>query len=144
MMTEPKAILCGSQTQREKVSIYAVCVWKSKLALSFSVRNLGVIVDANITMQDHMSNTVRGCFNYMHSLGKLHPFLSVKAANATAVSTVLSRPDYAETVACVRFPFNSLNVFASPKQSRSTCYSRTEREHIIPFLKELHWLPVRM
>ena len=73
-------ILCGSKTQREKVSVDAVCVGKSKIPLSSAVRNLGLILDAGVTMQDHMNNTVRGCFYYLRSPGKLRLFLSAKGS----------------------------------------------------------------
>ena len=92
-----EAILCGSKTLRKKVSVDAVCVGKSKIPLSFAVRNLGLIVDAGVVMQDYVGNSVRGCFYHLLSLGKLRPFLSSRAANTTAVSNVLSQLDHCDS-----------------------------------------------
>ena len=57
-----EAILCGSKANREQISADAMCIGDSKLSFSSAVRDLGLSVDANVTMQDHISNTVRGCF----------------------------------------------------------------------------------
>ena len=48
-----EALWCGSKTHREKVSVDAVCVGRSKIPLSSALRRMGFIVVANVTMPDH-------------------------------------------------------------------------------------------
>ena len=96
-------------------------------------------------MQDHISNTVRGCFYHLRSLGKLRPFLSARSANAIAVSMVLSRLDYCHS--CWGEgggPSQQLERLQLVQHTAARTVIRTrKREHITPVLNELHWLPVR-
>ena len=93
MMRKQKPF-CVDPKPNVKKSVNAVCVGEQKIPLSSAVRNLGLIVDENVTMQDHTSNTVNGCVYQLRSLVKLRPFLSARAVNAIAVYMVLSRLDY--------------------------------------------------
>ena len=94
-------------------------------------------------MQDHISNTVRGCFYHLRSLGKLRPFLSARSANAIAVSMVLSRLDCCNS--CLwEVPSQQLKRLQLVQNTAARIFTRTRnREHITPVLHELHWLPVR-
>ena len=95
-------------------------------------------------MQDHISNTARGCFYHLRSLGKLRPFLSARAANAIIVSMVMSRLDYCNSCSC-GIASQQLKRFQLVQNKAARIVTRTrKKEHVItPVLKELHWLPVR-
>ena len=136
--------MCGSQTRREKVSVNAVCVRQSKILLSSAIRNLGLIIDAGVTMQDHISNTESGCFYHLRSLDKLCPFLSARAASAIAVSMVFSRIDCNCNNCLWGVPSQQLKCLQLVQNTVTRTVTCTQkREHIIPVLKELLWLPVR-
>ena len=67
---KPAAILRGSQTQSEIAPVDTVCVCGlggggySKSSLSYAVRGIGLIADANITSEDGISSNVRGYFYF--------------------------------------------------------------------------------
>ena len=64
---------CVDPKPRLKTSVDAVRVGKLKIPLSSAVRNIGLIVDAGVTMQDHTSNTVRDRFHHLRSLASSAP-----------------------------------------------------------------------
>ena len=138
-----EAIFCGSKAQREKVSGDAACVGDSKISLSSTVRDLGLIIDANVTMKGHISNTVRCYFYHLRSTGMLRHFLTAKAANAIAVSVVLSRLVYCNS--CLWGIRNQqLRRLQLDQNTAARIITRTrKREHITPALKELHWFSVK-
>ena len=94
-------------------------------------------------MQNYSSNSVRCCLYHLRSLGKLRPFLSARAANAIAVSMVLSRLDCCNS--CLwEVPSQQLKRLQLVQNTAARIFTRTRnREHITPVLKELQWLPVR-
>ena len=85
-MTE--AIPCGAKTLQFKVSVVSICVGESEISLCGLVRDLGLLIDSNITLHHHVSAVVRTCYLY------LPPFLTKKAAISVAVALVLARLDY--------------------------------------------------
>ena len=78
-MRKQKQFCMDPKPSVKKSLLMPVCR-KPKIPLSSAVRNLGLIVDAGVTMQDHISNAVRGCFYHPRSLGKLRLFLSAKGS----------------------------------------------------------------
>ena len=92
--------------------------------------------------QNHISNAARGCFYYLCSPGKTRPFLSAMAANAIAVSMVLSGLDYSNS--CLwGVPSQQLKCLQLVQNTAiKTVTCTRKREHFTTVLKELHWLPV--
>ena len=69
-----EAVLCGSKTQRFKVSVNSICVQETEISLCNSVRDLNLLIDSNIMSHHHTSAVVRMCHhtstpleNYDHS-----------------------------------------------------------------------------
>lgn len=58
------------------------------------VRNLGVLLDANLTLEAHVNKTVGTCFALIRSLRKILPLLPITARAVVTGSLVLSRLDY--------------------------------------------------
>ncbi len=66
----------------------------STITPSSSVRNLGVIVDDQLTFKDHIAKTARSCRFALHNIRKIRPFLTQHAAQLIVQAFVISRLDY--------------------------------------------------
>ena len=136
-----EAILCGPQNKRPDLNSVTVC--DAVIPFSSTIRDLGLHLDRGVTLEDHISAVVKGCYFHLRSLGKLRPSLTVKAATAIAVALVLSRLDYCNS--CLwGLPDQQLKRLQMVMNTAARIVTRTKRnDHITPVLKELHWLPVK-
>jgi hypothetical protein len=62
------------------------------------VKTLGVVLDSELSMHEHISKIVKTCFFHMRSLFKARPYLTQKAACHVAVSLILSKLDYCNSI----------------------------------------------
>ena len=118
-------------------------VGDASIPFARSVRNLGVIIDAELTMTDHISAVVSKCHCHLRSLGKLRSVLTQSAANSLALAMVISRVDYCNSVLW-GLPSTQLDRLQKIQNTAARIVTRTKRsEHITPVLHSLHWLPVQ-
>ena len=75
---------------------------------SLSVRNLGFYLNETLSMDAHIKYLCRILFCQLHRIGKIRSFLSTDAANKLAVSLILSRLDYCNSL-LAGIPDNKLN-----------------------------------
>ena len=62
------------------------------------VRDLGVYIDRELTMEAHVSNTVRGCMYQLRQLRSVKRSLTLDSRRALATAFVASRIDYCNCV----------------------------------------------
>ena len=137
-----EVMLCGSKLQAAKVSSESVTVGDSKIKPCDSVRDLGLLLDSRLTLQNHVTSTVWACHFHLRTLRKLRPLLPDQAVKTLAVNLILSRLDYC--ISCLwgqsRQELRRLKLVQNTAARIVTRTSR--RQHISPVLKTLHWLPV--
>ena len=69
-------------------------IGNAQIPIKQSVKNLGITLDCNLTMNAHVSNIVRTCYFELRRLASICRFMT-STATATLVSAfVLSRIDY--------------------------------------------------
>ena len=81
-----EVLLCGPSSLQMVVLIEHIQVGESQISLSASVKDFGLVIDANLDMTAHISSVVKSCYCHLRSLGKLRPFPTQEAANVIAVS----------------------------------------------------------
>ncbi|XDV27697.1 hypothetical protein PO909_031193 [Leuciscus waleckii] len=112
----------------------------SSITPSRSVRNLGVTVDDQLTVTDHISKTARSCRFALHNIRKIRPFLTEHATQLLVQALVITRLDYCHALlaglpSCATKPLQMIQnavarlVFNEPK-----------RAHVTPLFISLHWL----
>ena len=69
-------------------------VGESQIRLSASVKDLGLVIDANLDMTAHINSVIQSCYCHLRSLGELRPFLTQDAVNTIVVSLIMFRLDY--------------------------------------------------
>ena len=113
------------------------------IPFSQSVRNLGIFIDETLSMDVHIKHLCRILFCQLRRLGKIRPFLSTDAANKLAVSFVLTRLDYCNSL-LAGLPDNKLNKLQRIQNHTARIVLRKPR-HVsaTSLLRTLHWLPVK-
>ena len=115
------------------------------MPFSQSVRNLGFYLDETLSMDAHIKYLCRILFCQLHRIGKIRSFLSTDAANKLAVSLILSRLDYCNSL-LAGLPDNKLNKLQLIQNHAARLVLRKSEgatASAIALLRTLHWLPVK-
>ena len=94
-----EVLLCGPSSRREAVPVDCLSVGEASIPFSNVVKTLGVTLDAELSMEQHVSAVVRSCFVFhIRSLSKVRPYITYKAASSIAVCLILSKFDYCNSL----------------------------------------------
>ena len=91
-------IWIGTRQQLSKVEEEALMVCGQSVTPTVKVRDLGVFIDGELTMEAHVSNTVRGCMYQLRQLRSVKRSLTLDSRRALATAFVASRIDYCNGV----------------------------------------------
>jgi len=108
-----------------------------------AVRNLGVILDSELTMQRHVNKVASACFFHIRRLKQIRQLLGPEATAIVISAFVLSRLDYCNAV-LAGLP----KVTIAPLQRAQNAAARlilglASHDHVTTVLRHLHWLPVQ-
>ena len=78
-----EVLLCGPSSRRETVPVDCLSAGEASIPFSNVLKTLGVTLDAELSMEQHVSAVVR-------SLSKVRPYITYKAASSIAVCLILS------------------------------------------------------
>ena len=136
-------IWLGTRQQLRKISQQPLDVGGASVKPVSSVRDLGVIIDDELTMAAHVNHVVSGCFYQLRQLRSVRRCLPFEARRALVTAFISSRLDYCNAIlygAATRYT-NRLQVVMNAAARLVTGTGRYE--HITPVLRDvLHWLPV--
>ena len=114
------------------------------LTPSDSVRNLGVTLDSQLTMERHVRGVCRTASFHLRSFGRIRRLLNRTATRPLVHAFVLSRLDYCNAL-FAGLPEELINRLQRVQNGAARLIKRVKRQdHIKPHLAELHWLPVRL
>jgi hypothetical protein len=110
-----------------------------------SVRDLGVYLDAAVTMRTHVTATVRSCFAALRVLRQilsLRRSLPRHALLTLIRALVVSKVDYCSSVLASVSGHLLDRLQSVLNAAARLVFSARRSEHITPLLRELHWLRV--
>ena len=112
------------------------------MALSDSVRSLGVVIDKHLLMKKHINSVLSSCCFHIKALRHIRRSLTDEVANTVARCIVLSRIDYCNSL-LYGAPSKYLNKLQRVQNSLARIVlNKSFRSPAGPLLRELHWLPV--
>ena len=135
-------IWLGSRQRLTRISKDNLVIQGAEISPLDSVRDLGVIIDCKLTMEDHVNSVVKSCFFQLRQLRSIRRSLPTDARKALVHSFVASRIDYCNAIlygvsdGVVRRMQTALNAAAR------LVVDAGRRQHMTPILQSLHWLPV--
>ena len=106
-------------------------------------RDLGVWLDSKLTMSTHIDKTYGATFFYLYNIQYIRKFLSKEITETLIHTFITSRLHYCNSL-FYGLP-NSLISKLQRIQNVYACllYSVPKFCHVMPILRDLHWLPVR-
>ena len=141
--TEFMAIGTRSKLSQVVPNLTPMSVPGCDIPFSQSVRNLGFYIDETLSMDAHIKYLCLILFCQLRRIGKIRSFLSTDAANKLAVSLILSRLDYCNSL-LAGIPDNKLNKLQRIQNHTARLVLRKSRHaSATALLRTLHWLPVK-
>jgi len=109
---------------------------------TLKVKNLGVIMDQHINMDQQVNNICKTCNFQMRNISRIRKYLTTPATKTIICANVLSRLDYANAMLCGASK-NNIKKLQRTQNTAARIITKTQRkDHITPILRELHWLPI--
>jgi hypothetical protein len=136
-------IWLGTRQQLCKIIRHPLVVGGQDVALVQVARNLGVILDDQLTMDAHARTIVRSCFYHLRQLRSVQRSLTLEARRALVTAFIASRVDYCNAVfyGVAKKTINRLQVCMNAAARLATGVRKYD--HITPAIRDiLHWLPV--
>ena len=149
-MTENKLKLNNDKTELMVVGSelvpnlpHSVRIGQCDIQWSACARNLGVHLDKNLQMKEHVSITCKLCFMEIRRIGSIRHLLTDEATCQLVVSLVLSRLDYCNAL-LAGLPDSLIDRLQKVQNCAARLVTRSRKhDHITPILMKLHWLPVK-
>ena len=114
----------------------------ASITASASVRDLGVILDNNLTLNQHIRKVCRSASWGISKIGKIRKFLDKSATERIVHAFVSSHLDYCNSI-LAGLPRTSIAPLQRLQNSAARLVTRTKKtEHITPVLHSLHWLQI--
>ena len=112
------------------------------IAPSLVVRDLGVLLDAELTMKQHVNKVASVCFYQLRRLKQMRCLVGQDLTAQLVYAFVISRLDYCN---CVLAGLPKTTI--APLQRAQNAAARLIlglqfRDHVTPALQRLHWLPI--
>ena len=110
---------------------------------SQSVRNLGVMFDADLSMSTQVSTICKSMLFQLRKISSIRNYLTQSVTQTLVTSLILSRLDYCNSLLS-GITAENLSKLQLIQNHAARLIKRTKKhDHITPVLVELHWLPVR-
>jgi hypothetical protein len=135
-------IWLGNWQQLKKIDPQAISADFPHFVFSTSVRNLGVVLDQELTFSEHLNLLSRVCFFQLRQLRVISRSLSPNAALALVHAFVCSRIDYCSAI-YVGLPLERIAQLQRVLRAAARLIGGFSKfDHVSHFMRDvLHWLP---
>ena len=141
--TELMAIGTRSKLSQVIPNLAPMSISGCDIPFSLSVRNLGFYLAEMLSMDAHTKYLCRILFCQLRRIGKIRSYLSTDAASKLAVSLILSRLDYCNSL-LAGLPDNKLNKLQHIQNHAARLVLLNSRlASAAALLRTLHWLSVK-
>jgi hypothetical protein len=108
-----------------------------------SARNLGFLIDSNLSFDQQISALSRSCSYHLRDLRRICSSFDFNTASTIATSLVQSKLDYCNSLYLnlPTYHINKLQVIKNNMARAITC--KRKFDHVTPALHSLHWLKIR-
>jgi len=133
----------GTRQQLAKLTTTEFSILSSAVKPSSAVLDLGVHINGQLTMADHVTALRRSCLFQLRQLRMVRSSLTLEAAKTMVHAFVSTRLDYCNSL-LYGISDGLLTKLQTVQNAAARVVTGTRKfDHITPVLRQLHWLPVR-
>ena len=138
-----EAIVFGTRQQLDHCQQYSsVKICGTDVKISPCIKTLGVHLDAALSMDVQVSETVKICNYHIRSLRHVRKCLTLDSAKTIACGLVAARLDYCNSLLSGTSKSNIMKLQRVQNDLARVVLQRRWGSPSAPMLTELHWLPI--
>jgi len=131
---------CTTARRQHQLPRSAFRIGSAEIIPTTAVRDLGICIDADLSMRSHVQRTVAGCFAILRQLRSIRRSVSLSVFQTLVVALVLTFLDYGNAT-LFRLPAYLLNRLQSVLIALARSIAGLRRSaHITDALASFHWL----
>ena len=136
-------LVIGTNRNREKAAVNGISVGGSTIPKSPFARNLGVLIDESLSLENQVNEVVKNCRFVMRELWQIRKYLTQETTKTIVHGTVISRLDFCNGL-YINMPSVHIQKLQKIMNEAARLVTLTPRkDHITPVLVSLHWLPIK-
>lgn len=136
-------LVFGTAHQLEKVTIPPLVIGEVSVMPSLSARNLGVVQDTNMKLDDHIGAITKAGTFHLYNIRQIRSYLSDEVCQTLVHAFVTSRLD-ANNSLLYGLPESSLSQLQRIQNAAARVIRNVPKHSSIsPVLHDLHWLRIR-
>lgn len=137
-------IMFGTPKQLEKIHLETITIAGIELPIAKRARNLGVLMDANLTLAPHVSSITKTAHYHLRNLSCIRKYLDTPSAEKAVHAFVTSRLDCSNAL-LFGIRKNSLQKLQKVQNvAAKLVLQKRKYDHVTPLLVKLHWLPIHL
>ena len=141
--TKTEFLLIGMKQQLAKVNVDHVKVGNADIVPHSHVKNLGVWLDSNLSMVEHITKASSSAFFHLYNNRRIRKYLSRDNMETLIHAFVSSRIDYCNSL-LYGVPNCQLHKLQRVQNAAARLiFEESKYCHVTRLLKSLHWLPVK-
>ena len=136
-------IIFGSKLNLSNVSVSSITVGDCKISIASTVRNLGVMMDSLLYMDNFVKAKARNINMNLRKCSCIRKYLPHDACRSLVQATIISRLDYCSSLL---YGISSQNITYLQRVQNSAArliYRLPSYENASDLRHKLHWLPVK-
>ena len=123
-------------------SISQITAGEAVVDLAQNARDLGVILDTQLTMRPHVNNITRSASFALKKISSIRKYMDSQSCEKRVHAFISSRLDNCNSL-LINLPDKDLRKLQRIQNSSARLVALSKkRDHITPVLFDLHWLPV--
>ena len=138
--SKTEVLWCASAHRQSQLPSDPLAVGSDLMSPVSCVRDLGIFIDADLTMRTQVTQTCSKCFAALRQLRSIRRSVSNDVMQSLTIALVFSRLDYGSAT-LAGLPKQLMDRLQSvQKAAARLIFKACRRDHIQPLLCRLHWL----
>ena len=137
-----EVIFLGTRVRLDQINSASIMIGDIEISPAEMVKNLGVIFDKNLNLEEHVKNVCKSVFYHVKNLWRIRKFLNQEQANIAAHAFITSKLDYGISL-MGGAPKYLIKKLQSVQNAAARVVTKTGKyDHISEKLRDLKWLPI--
>ena len=136
-------LISGTSQGLNKLPPVELKLENSTIKPTTSVRNLGIILDAHMSMTQHINSLISSLNFHLRNIRRISKYLDFDTKHTVVPSLILSRLDYGNALLYGAKAKDLDRLQSLQNKAIKLIFSAGRRDSPSPLLDNLHWLPVR-
>ena len=136
-------MIIGKQGQCRKLSKNDVTIGEVKIESNVCTRNLGVMFDAELNMNNHVNLICKNAFYHLRNIAHIRNYLDMESTVTLVHAFISSRIDYCNSLLYGITKYNLEKLQKVQNAAARVVSGKRKHDHISSTLFSLHWLPVK-